>query len=411
MKRFFLILATGLLLFSCKKEKTEVFPIVDFVNNKKAAELIEADTRFGLDLFRQVLSMDEAPENLMISPVSVAVALGMTYNGAEGNTKTAFEETLRFKGYTREEINTIHQALINHILSADPKVIMEIANSIWYRQGFDVLQSFIDVNKDFYNAEVQGLNFIDPSAKDIINDWCALKTHDKIKNVLDEIPPDAVMYLINAIYFNGTWTYQFDESKSYTGTFYKENGAPVDAGYMKMQTDIAYLTNDLFSAVDLPYGNKNFSMSILLPKNNKNVNDIIEQLNAENFAKWTSEFAKKEVIVTIPKFKFGYKELLNNPLKNMGLGNAFSGNADFTGINPGGDLCISRVIHQSFIDVNEKGTEAAAVTVVEITYTSAGPPDDKTFFTADHPFVFVIREKTSNAILFIGKVGNPVYEP
>jgi serine protease inhibitor len=409
MKKFILLLATGLVLFSCKKEPNTDYPIVDLVNNKKAAELIEADTRFGLNLFGQVITMAEVPENLMISPVSVAVALGMTYNGANGDTKTAFEETLGFSGYSREEINTIHQALINHLLKADPKVIMEIANSIWYRQGFDVLQSFIDTNKIFYNAEVRGLDFGDPTAKDVINDWCALKTHDKIKDVLDGISSDVVMYLINAIYFNGTWTYQFDETKSYTGSFLKENGAYVDAGYMKMQTDVAYLSNELFTAVDLPYGNENFSMSILLPKSNKSVSDIVGQLTAENFAKWTADFVKKEVVVTIPKFKFGYKELLNDPLINMGLGVAFSGGADFTGINPGGNLQISRVIHQSFIDVNEKGTEAAAVTVVEVELTSTGPGNGPAIFTADHPFVFVIREKTSNAILFIGRVGNPVY--
>ncbi len=409
MKKLFLFTVIVLTLYSCAKEQANDMPAIDFVNNKKVTGLIEADTRFGLDLFREVTDMQEAPENLMISPVSVAVALGMTYNGAYGDTKTAFEETLRFKGYSREEINTIHQALISHILSADPKVMMEIANSIWYRQGFNVLQSFIDTNKVYYDAEVTDLNFEDPGAVNIINDWCAEKTHDKILNVLDAIPGDAVMYLINAIYFNGTWTFQFDESKSYTGTFIKEDDSQAEADYMQMQTEISYLSNDVFTAIDLPYGNQKFSMSIMLPKTGKNTSDIISELNPENFALMDSEFTKKDVIVTMPKFKFGYKELLNDPLIDMGLGIAFSDLADFSGINAGGNLLISRVIHQSFIDVNEKGTEAAAVTVVEIELTSVGPGDDKIYFTADHPFIFVIREKTSNAILFIGKLGKPAY--
>jgi len=408
MKKIFLLIAIGLILFSCKKEKSDEFPLVDFINNKKAAGLIESDTRFGLDLFGEVLKMENAPENIMISPVSVAVALGMTYNGAAGDTKTAFEETLRFKGYSREEINTIHQSLINHILQADPKVIMEIANSIWYRQGFNVLQSFIDTNKIYYNAEVAGLDFSDPASVNVINNWCALKTHDKIKNPLDVISSEAVMYLINAIYFNGTWTFQFDDKDSFNGMFKREDDVQTEAVYMRMESDVAYLSNDLFTAVDLPYGNKKFKMSILLPNEGKSTADIVEQLSAENFCKWTSEFSEKEVVVTIPKFKFGYKELLNNPLIDMGLGEAFSGTADFTDINPDGGLQISRVIHQSFIDVNEKGTEAAAVTIVEIRYTSIGP-DTKTYFTADHPFIFVILEKTSNAILFIGRVGDPKY--
>lgn len=410
MKNLFLFITASLILFSCKKEPVAEAPLVDFVNNKKAAALVESDTRFGLDLFREVNSMDEAPENLMISPVSVAVALGMTYNGAEGETKTAFEETLRFSGYSREEINTIHQALINHILAADPEVIMEIANSIWYRQGFEVLSSFIDTNRYYYNAEVSDLDFGNPASTGIINDWCALKTHDKIKNVLDQISSDAVMYLINAIYFNGTWTYQFDESKSFSGPFYKEDGNEKEVEYMMMQTDLQYLSKEQFNAVDLPYGNKKFSMTVFLPKGNFTVNDMIGQLRSDSLSQWGKEFFEKEVILTLPKFKFGYKELLNDPLTDMGLGVAFSGMADFTGINPSGNLNISRVIHQSFIDVNEKGTEAAAVTVVEIEYTSAGP-DNKIYFTANRPFIFAIREKTSNAILFIGKVGNPEYEP
>lgn len=410
MKKLIVILASGLVFASCEKQKTAESPLVDLAGNKKAIALIDADAGFGLELFGKVLEMPEAPKNIMISPVSVAVALGMTYNGAEGETKTAFEETLGFKGYSREEINTIHQALIKHLLNADPKVIMEIANSIWYRRGFYVLQDFIDLNKTFYDAEVNDLDFADPLSVNIINNWCALKTHDKIKDVLDEIGPDAVMYLINAIYFNGTWTYQFDESNTFTGNFLREDQTVSDASFMMLQTDLPFYSNDLFSAIDLPYGNEKFSMSILLPETGKTTDDVVAQLSKENFTSWMGSFEKKEVVVTIPKFKFGYKELLNSPLIEMGLGKAFSDFADFTGINPEGNLLISRVIHQSFIDINEKGTEAAAVTVVEIEVSSAGPGDGIIHFTADHPFLFAIREKTSNAILFIGRVGNPEYE-
>jgi serpin B len=284
---------------------------------------------------------------------------------------------------------------------------MELANSIWYNEGFDVLQTFIDTNKFYYDAEVASLDFSDPTSKDIINGWCSDKTHGKIKDVLDAIPADAVMYLINAIYFNGIWTYQFDPEKSYTGTFYKEDGTTTDVAYMKMQQDIPCFQNDLFTAVELPYGNEKFSMCFLLPKGNHTINDLIENINADSLKVWTSQFVEKELVVTIPKFKFGYKDLLNDPLTNMGLGIAFGPLADFTGIRSSGGLMISRVIHQSFIDVNEKGTEAAAVTVVEIIETSVNP--EMTFFMANHPFIFVLREKSSNALLFIGKVGVPEY--
>lgn len=411
MKKLLFLAILSAIIYSCQKDQNHDNPGINLISDKKAALLIESDSKFGLELFQKTTKMEEAPENLMISPVSVAVALGMTYNGANSDTKTAFEETLGFSGFSREEINSIHKELTRQIITSDPKVIMEIANSIWYKRGFSVLPSFLQINEEYYDAEVADLVFSDPASLDIINNWCAEKTHDKIKNVLDGISEDAVMYLINAIYFNGIWTYQFDESKSYNSTFLKEDGSCSDASYMQLQEDIAYLRNDLFTAIDLPYGNEKFSMSIFLPRAGKSTEDIIMAMNSGGLSTWIQDFEKKNLVVTLPKFKFGYKELLNQPLIDMGLGIAFSDDADFSGINDAGNLTISRVIHQSFIDVNEKGTEAAAVTVVEIEVTSVNPDEDDSRFTADHPFIFMIREKSTNALLFIGKVGHPVYEP
>ena len=409
MKKFILIGTFFLVIpfLSCNKEVLpKENPELTFIDPKKAADLIEADTKFGLDLFKQVLNMPEIPENVMISPLSVAMALGMTYNGAAGETNTAFEETLRLNGFTRDEINNIHKTLLLYLLEADPKVVLEIANSIWYRHGFNVLQSFIDTNRLYYQAEVKDLNFNAPDAKDIINNWVALKTHDKIKDILDEIPVDAVMYLINAIYFNGMWTYKFDTKDTYTSTFTREDQSTAQVDFMKMEDEVNYLNNDVFSAVELPYGNKKFSMCFILPNEDKEIADVLNLLTLENYNSWMTELTEKNVSVNIPKFKFGFKELLNDPLKDMGLNVAFSDLADFTGINPEGNLFISRVIHQSFVDVNELGTEAAAATVVEISYTSFPIVP---VFKADRSFLFVIREKSSNAILFMGKVGLPEY--
>lgn len=409
MKRTIILLVVIVVFpfFKCSKENLPEVPELSFEDSKKASDLIEADTKFGLDLFRKIMLIEELPDNMMISPLSVAMALGMTYNGAESTTKTAFEETLRLKGFTREEINKIHKTLLDYLLKADPRVILEIANSIWYKQEFQVLQSFINTNIDYYNAEVNSLDFTDPSAKNTINNWVALKTHDKITGILDFIPPEAVMYLINAIYFNGMWTLEFDPKDTYTSGFTTEDQSVSQVRFMKMKADIEYMKNELFSAINLNYGNEKFSMTVLLPEEGKTIDDLTDNLSFENYNTWMAGFLKREVNVHLPKFRFGYKEMLNNPLSEMGLGIAFTDNADFTGINPQGNLYISRVIHQSFIDVNEKGTEAAAATVVEIGLTSVGP--EIPVFKANRPFIFLIREKSSNAILFMGKVGLPEY--
>ena len=405
----FIICSFSFLFFSCERQVDEpAVPEFKYMNDKKAFDLIRSDNEFGLDLFRLIAMDEECPENMMMSPVSVAMALGMTYNGAEGDTKTAFEETLRLQGFSREEINNIHQALISYLLKADPKVVFEIANSIWYRQDYNVLDSFLEVNRKHYFAEVSGLDFSNPNAVKTINDWIAGKTHNKIREMLDYIPSNAVMYLINALYFNGIWKYEFDKKNSFEGAFYGDGEKVFNAQYMKNESSVNYFENDYMSAVELPYGNGNFVMKIFLPGPGKSVQDILGNLNFVNWASWLEGFAMEEnVVVQLPKFKSEYKSLLNDFLKEMGLTDAFSGAADFSGINPGKDIYISRVIHQTFIDVNEKGTEAAAATIVEIREFSA--PLQK-YFTVNKPFLYAITEKTTGALLFMGKTGQPSYE-
>lgn len=407
----FILIALPLIFISCEKQKQDSpIPEYKYKGDKKAATLVKGGNEFGLELFRLIAQDEETPDNMMMSPVSVAMALGMTYNGAAGETKTAFEETLRLQGFSREEINDIHQALVVYLLQADPKVVFNIANSIWYRHNFNVLDSFIDVNSKYYFAEVSGLDFNNPAAVETINNWIAAKTQNKIEEVLDQIPAEAVMYLINALYFNGMWKFEFDKKNSFDGSFYGENGEIFPVNYMKNESAYDYFENDLLSAIELPYGNGNFVMNVFLPKPGKKINDILEELNANNWHAWMESFTPQDdILVQLPKFKYEFKTSLNDPLKDMGLSNAFTeGVADFSGINPDVDLFISRVIHKTFIDVNEKGTEAAAVTVVEIGVTSAGP--EKPSFIADRPFIYAITEKTTGAILFMGKVENPVYE-
>jgi serine protease inhibitor len=217
------------------------------------------------------------------------------------------------------------------------------------------------------------------------------------------------MYLINAIYFKGMWTYEFDPEDTGLKPFYPEDGPSFNALAMRQEATLNYCQNDLFQLVELPYGDGNFSMLVFLPGGDKNCDDILAEMDNANWNNWTGQLAETEVLVQLPKFKFETFKLLNDHLSNLGMEIAFTGAADFTGINPAGDLFISRVLHKTYIDVNEEGTEAAAVTAVEVGYTSIGDEPQPVYFIADRPFLFAIRENSTGSILFMGKLSYPGY--
>ncbi|MBN2762759.1 MAG: serpin family protein [Bacteroidales bacterium] len=407
MKTDILFLIT-IFLFTASCEKQENTGEPKQINISKTTEqVVEADNLFGINLFQTVLANDTT-DNIFISPTSVALALAMTYNGADGTTKKAMEETLRKQGLTPEELNQSYKDLIAALVSADPKVLREIANSIWYREDIQVLPDFVNTNETYYDAEVSSLVF-DNMAKEIINGWVADKTHDKIKEVIDNIPADAIMYLINAIYFKGVWRSAFDADETTNRPFYLTDGSVVEVPTMKQRDTIRYLSNDLISAVELPYGEGNFSMIVMLPNDGKTTGDVVSAMSIENWDSWMQAFSERDVLVNLPQLKFEYKRLLNQELTGMGMGVAFTSEADFPGINPSLDLFISRVIHKTFVEVNEDGTEAAAVTVVEVSLTAMpGEVVHPVYFLVNKPFIFAIREKDTGTILFIGRVNNPL---
>jgi serpin B len=414
MKTLFTFLALSILILavSCQQENIENNEpkIIDL--DEKSAQLIEADNAFGLEIFQKIRN-ESKDENIMISPLSISVALAMAYNGADGDTKTEMEKTLKKNGLTVDEINTSYKMLIAALQSVDEKVVFELANAIFYKNGFSVKQDFLNINKNNYDAEVASLDFNSPSAVKTINDWVATKTHDKILSILDKLNPDDRMVLLNAVYFNGIWTKEFNKEGTKLGNFVKKDGESIEIPLMNKEDKLDYVSNSLFQAVKLPYGKGQYNMIVMLPAQNKSSQNIIDELSADNLAKWEKEFKMEEhVVVTMPRFKFSFESSLNDVLKEMGMPKAFSDFADFSKITGKKDLFISSVRHKSFIDVNENGTEAAAVTSITITTTSAGPGDTvkKIYFTVDKPFVFAITEKDTGAILFIGEVQNPEYE-
>ncbi len=390
---------------ACTKEqpagKRDVIQI-DLTKSQKS--LVLSNNAFGFDVFRQV-NLNETPDkNIFISPLSISLSLAMTYNGAVGETKTAMQNTLRFPDLTADEINLYFQSLSNSLLNLDPEVKLGIANSIWYRKGLTVLPEFVTVNQTYYNAEVQALDFSSSASVGKINNWVAAKTNDKIPKVIDNISDDLVMFLINAIYFKGQWTYEFKKDATAEGPFHETPERQSVVPFMKQEGTFNYYSNDSLQMVEMPYGQGNFSMIILLPANGHSVTDLAVTLTPEKWNEWTDSMVKSNVAISMPRFKFEYEKVLNADLTALGMGNAFSDLADFSGINGTGGLYISFVKHNSFVEVNEEGTEAAAVTVTGISLTSANPEPLFIPFIADHPFIFAIRETTTNTILFMGKV-------
>ncbi len=378
--------------------------------SEKTALLLKAENNFGFELFQRIYSADSSA-NIMVSPLSVSLALAMTYNGANGETKTAMEKTLKVYGLTPDDINASYRDLVQALQSLDPKVLLEIANAIFYRQDFTVEDNFVSINKNFYDAEVSSLDFGSPAAVDAINNWVAGKTHDKIETILERISPSHVMFLLNAIYFKGTWQKEFNTESTQTLPFYTENGEPFETETMQRLDTLPFAANDLFRAVQLSYGSGNYNMFVFLPETGKTVGDIVDKLDEDNWETWMESFHETEnVDIKFPRFKYAWESNLNNVLTDMGMGIAFTDFADFTGINQNGNLRIDYVKHKTFIEVKEEGTEAAAVTIVAIEYTSAGPGPQNIPFYVNHPFLYAITEKDTGAILFIGTVKNPNQE-
>jgi len=406
MKKLSYILVIALLSAgACEKNADEpVYRQIEIT--KTTSEIIKGDNAFGFKMLNEIIASGETANNIFISPTSISLALAMVYNGADGETKLEMEDALMKSGFTREEINESYKSLIAALLSVDPKVKVQIANSIWYRMGFQVQQDFIDVNKEYYDAEVSSLDFNLPEAPGVINNWVEDKTNGKITSIVDQIPDEAVMYLINAIYFKGIWTYEFDEAKTDSRIFHLMTG-DVNVPFMNQKATINYSVNDTLSFIELPYGQGNYSMIVLLPAEGKTTGDITGALTPENWDRWTGNLSEHEVNISLPRFSFRYENKLNDELANMGMPTAFTDSADFSGINPLEQLFISKVIHKSFVEVNEEGTEAAAVTSVEVGVTSVG---DDIYFIADKPFVFAIREKSTGTIMFLGRLMDPSEE-
>ena len=409
VKRFFILIYTilfSLLIISCERIVSTSNDQPELTPAEK--KVVSSSNKFGLNLFNEINQTDKE-KNVFISPLSVSLALGMTMNGANGETYDEMRATLQFSNLTNEEINNTYKTLIETLYNSDPKVVFQSANSVWYRNEMTFEQSFFNLSVKYFNALVSGLNFNDLASVEIINDWVKQNTNGKIKKILNLISPDAVMYLINAIYFKGTWKYEFDKEKTDLEDFNLINGGIVNTEMMVQTNDFNYYSDENLQAVELPYGNGNFSMIVILPGESLDINQFMDAIDEESLNTWISGLMECKGTLWLPKFEIEYKSELNSYLIAMGMEKAFTPYvADFTNMYKGPDpLFINQVLHKTFVKVDEEGTEAAAVTSVGVGTTSVGPPSNIFYMRVDRPFVFLIKEKSSNCILFVGKIMNP----
>ena len=364
--------------------------------------LLAANTDFAFRLFARLLQ-DKEQENIFISPTSIALALSMTYNGAAGNTEKEMAAVLGIENMTLEELNIANKDLLSILRNPDQGVETSIANSLWPAEDAKLIEEFVERNKEYYNAEVSKLDFTKDEAVNTINSWVAKETKDRIKKLFSDLSPTTRLVLVNALYFKGTWTKSFDKKLTNDADFFFEDGSTKTVPMMMRQGTFTCLDEDGFNAVRLPYGDGRVSMYVFVPKTD--LADFTATLTPQNWQKWLAAFSEKEeATVFLPRFSAEYKAELNEPLMDIGMVDAFTGAADFSGMTPGGGWFISLVVHQANIDVNEEGTEAAAATGVAMDESA---PMDPFVLRADRPFFIAIADDLTDTILFMGAIKNP----
>jgi serpin B len=335
------------------------------------------------------------------------MALGMTYNGANESTEEAMRNTLEFGDLSLEEINQSYKSLIESLRELDEDVDFNIANSIWYRDDLTFEKDFLDKCREYFDARVSGLDFSkSEEAKTTMNNWVDENTHSKINEIVDYVDPENdVMFLINAMYFYGTWIYQFNKDDTKDDLFYLPGGSTTECKMMEVRSNFKYFEDSLLQAIDIPYGNEIYSMTVFLPRKGKNIDLIIAGLTNEKWDEWINSFSEDSVNLYLPKFKLEYKikEKLKEVLKQLGMEIAFDERANFTKMYKPGGIWIDRIIHKTFLEVDEEGTEAAAATCVVMGWGLNNP----TTIRINRPFLFAIRERNSGTILFIGKIIEP----
>lgn len=407
IKLFFILLLIPAVFTACHTTKSqsaaqEIIP----TQNMKTTD--QAQNEFAFKIFGLLNSPEQAETNKMISPLSLFTALSMVYNGADGDTKKGIEKALQLNTEDISLLNSANQQFMHKLMTADESVTMDIANAIWYDQSLKVQDDFIENTQTYYDAHVSGENFGDPKTVALINNWVKEKTHNKIKSILEQINPGEVMFLLNAVYFKGDWTDSFSENMTRNKSFYTSEGE-IKVPFMYKDEHFNYVETEGLQAIELTYGKeKLFSMMVLLPKENLSISEFIASLNPQMFSDLNSNLRSEKVKLFLPKWESSYTaDNLKNELSKMGMSQAFTGGADFSNLFERQSTAISSVKHKTYIKVDEEGTEAAAVTSIGMVATSM-PMHPPTIMDVNRPFVYLIKERETNTVLFLGVTNNPL---
>lgn len=407
MKRIMYFFVAAILFAGCDTLIDPVIPVPEdakpIVLRAGLEKRVAQDNAFAFDLLNNTIKENADEANVFVSPLSVSIALGMAWNGAGAETKSQIETALKMSGLSTDDINEYYRVMQTTLPAIDPTTKLSIANALWYKTGFGIKPAFLKVNTDNFNAYVKELDFKQAWALDTINNWCSKSTKGLIPTILTEIPESAVMYLMNAVYFKGIWRAKFEKKDTFEPNFTDESGAVTKVNMMYQKDTFGYTSDALAQYLDMPYGNKAFSMTVILPKAGVTTQDVLSQLTPTNWNTSLSVMRQREVEVYLPRFKVENKFTLNDVLKTMGMPVAFTDYADFSGISDE-RILISEVVHKTYVAVDEEGTEAAAVTSIGFETTSIEVPVIPVV-NVDRPFLFVIREKSTGVILFIAKMG------
>ena len=400
--KVFVLTILVILIFSINGCKTDFVPLDNSSTTpEKINNVVDANNQFAFDMYQEL----ETEENLFFSPYSISTAMAMVYEGAKRETKTEIKDVFYYP--EDEVLRSGNAGIYNEINKQDKEYLLSTANALWAQEAYPFLKSYTSNVENYYGGKVTNMDFVSESEKSriTINGWVEDQTNNKIKDLLPigSITPLTRLVLTNAIYFKGKWVEEFDKKDTKKGDFTLESDDKIKVDMMHNTENFGYYEDEELQILEMDYKGEELSMLVLLPKS-----DISSlEVTNEKLEEWRNSLYKPEVIVSMPKFTFETKYILNGYLTNMGMPTAFSnGEADFSGMNNGvEDFYIDLVVHQAFIKVDEEGTEAAAATAIIMCGSSV--PSEQIRFTADHPFIFIIQQKETGNILFMGKVMDP----